>query len=109
MQLGGVTLTSGSGSTMSPETPYEHLVEARFSASKPAWLAAHVRSPGHRVLVPAAGRAKLGAVPERVEVRRLAHGTLLLAAGEDPFTAEREPMERAVLPLVGRDPDVTSA
>jgi hypothetical protein len=29
---------------------------------------------------------------------------LLLAEGEDPFVADRGPMERAVLPLVGRDP-----
>jgi hypothetical protein len=106
-QIGGVSLTAGSGSLMNAKTPYEMLVGAHRSANTPGWLAAHVRSPGHRVLVPADARTKLGAVPDGVEVRRLEHGTLLLAAGEDPFTSEREPMERAVLPLVGRDPRQT--
>jgi hypothetical protein len=54
------------------------------------------------VLVPEGAAKKLGAVLEGVELRRLEHGTLLLAPGEDPFTAEREPMERAVLPLLGK-------
>jgi hypothetical protein len=33
---------------------------------------------------------------------------LLCASGEDPFVAEREPMERAVLPLVGTENELRS-
>lgn len=99
--LGGVLLATGRMQTPgSFETRYEDLIGARMRAGEPTWLATHVRSPGHRVLVPAAAAAALKATPN-VDQRKLAHGVLLSTAGEDPFTAEREPMERAVLPLVG--------
>jgi hypothetical protein len=106
--LGGVLLAQGRMFDLATfTTTYESLVDTRMRAGDPKWLASHVRSPGHRVLVPAGAATKLVASPG-VEQRMLAHAVLLSARGDDPFTAEREPMERAVLPLVGSREDIVT-
>jgi hypothetical protein len=99
--LGGVVFVAGSSSGLPTfETPWESLVGTRPNAGAPPTLRAHVRSPGYAVLVPEGALAKLPDAPVRVDVRRLEHGALLTTAGEEPFTADREPMERAVLGLL---------
>lgn len=103
--LGGVSLAGGaSRSPGSFESAYEQLIDTRMKASAPAWLKTHVRSPGHRVLVTAEAAKKLTATPD-VDRKPLAHGVLLSAEGDDLFSAARDAMERAVLPLVGESGD----
>ncbi len=107
--LGGISYAGGKMySPGSFETRYESLIGTRMKAGTPKWLATHVRGPGHRVLVPEKAISKLQATPN-VEQTKLAHGVLLGSSGDDPFTCDPEPMERAVLPLVGSREETISA
>lgn len=104
--LGAVSFARGTMSSPGGfETCYESLVGTRFQARESRWLATHVRSPGHRVLVPAKAVSSLGPA-EGVDVEKLPCGALLSSPGDDPFTSDPEPMERAVLPLIGTPDEV---
>ncbi|MBX3227162.1 MAG: hypothetical protein KIT84_35500 [Labilithrix sp.] len=101
--LGGVASAFGAQlQGPSFELPYERLVSALDRKREPKTFSAHVRSPGHRVLVPAAAATKLGAL-DGIEREALAHGHLLKSSAPDAFAYDAraaEAMERAVLPLL---------
>lgn len=99
--LGGVVFASGRAlSRSSSETNCERLRDERDVS--PARLRAHVRGPGHRVLVPVDAMTKLGAM-EGIDRLAVAHGVVLASRARDPFAydvADAEVMERAVTPML---------